>query len=516
MLYDGLNLVEGSVFTNLVIPTGTSFPSSPDSGEMFYRTDVPNVGLYVYDGTAWNRYANSDDLSTLGNEYVLKSGSTMTGTLVLSSAPTLDLHAATKKYVDDTAAGAVSSIPWSAITGEPTTLGGYGITDAQPINGDLNALAALTSTGMVVRTGSGTANTRLIEVTGTGLSITNANGVSGNPTIQSNATSNNTISTLVARDESGNFSAGNITATTFSGSGELLTSLNASNISSGTVATARLGSGTADSTTFLRGDNTWTSVSASNILGGGAGQIPYQSALSTTSFVNSLSWDNATRTLQVGVPSSSGVASFIRGPSAASALGTTGITIQGETPTTTSRGGGAVRLQGGNGSATGSGDGGEITITGGNASGTSRVGGSITLVAGISTGGEGGGINISPGVGPTQNGKINLNGAYTEKKVSINATGSTTINCSVGNNFVIALNTSITSLTLSNVPSNVYSMTMFINQGGSATIVWPAAFKWSGGTAPTLTLTSGKTDIITCVTHDGGITWYGFVAGQNF
>ena len=54
--------------------------------------------------------------------------------------------------------------------------------------------------------------------------------------------------------------AGVITATTFSGSGANLTNLNASNIASGTVPTARLGSGTASSSTFLRGDSTFQTV----------------------------------------------------------------------------------------------------------------------------------------------------------------------------------------------------------------------------------------------------------------
>jgi len=69
-------------------------------------------------------------------------------------------------------------------------------------------------------------------------------------------------------------SIGIVTATTFSGalaasnltgalpaiSGASLTNLNASNIASGTVPTARLGSGTASSSTFLRGDSTFQTV----------------------------------------------------------------------------------------------------------------------------------------------------------------------------------------------------------------------------------------------------------------
>jgi hypothetical protein len=72
----------------------------------------------------------------------------------------------------------------------------------------------------------------------------------------------NGASTIVLRGASGEFTAGAITGASFTGSGTALSAINASNLSSGTVATARLGSGTANSSTFLRGDQTYATVTS--------------------------------------------------------------------------------------------------------------------------------------------------------------------------------------------------------------------------------------------------------------
>jgi hypothetical protein len=78
------------------------------------------------------------------------------------------------------------------------------------------------------------------------------------------ATASNGASTIIARDINGSFSANLGAFVSVSGDGSAVTSLNASAIASGTVPTARLGSGTANNTTFLRGDQTFAALPAPN------------------------------------------------------------------------------------------------------------------------------------------------------------------------------------------------------------------------------------------------------------
>lgn len=79
---------------------------------------------------------------------------------------------------------AVTTDAQGRVTGgsNPTTLAGYGITDAQPLDNDLTAIAALGSTGLIARTGAGTVATRTITA-GTGMTVTNGSGAAGNPTL---------------------------------------------------------------------------------------------------------------------------------------------------------------------------------------------------------------------------------------------------------------------------------------------------------------------------------------------
>jgi hypothetical protein len=85
-----------------------------------------------------------------------------------STASTFTVTSAARSLLDDTSTSAMRS-----------TLGLVIGSNVQPFDSDLSALAGQTSTGIYVRTGTGTGTVRQITASG-GLTITNGNGVSGN------------------------------------------------------------------------------------------------------------------------------------------------------------------------------------------------------------------------------------------------------------------------------------------------------------------------------------------------
>jgi hypothetical protein len=163
-------------------------------------------------GTGQSTYTTGDTLySSAANTLAKLAGNTTT----------------TKKFLGQTGTGAVSQAPvWE-----------------QPAASDITGLAASATTD-----------------------TTNANNITSGTlnNARTTATATNGASTIIARDINGSFSANLGAFVSVSGDGSAVTSLNASSIASGTVPTARLGSGTANNTTFLRGDQTFVALSAPN------------------------------------------------------------------------------------------------------------------------------------------------------------------------------------------------------------------------------------------------------------
>jgi hypothetical protein len=93
--------------------------------------------------------------------------------------------------------------------------------------------------------------------------------------------------------------------------------------------------------------------------------------------------------------------------------------------------------------------------------------------------------------------------------------GSRTIDLEDGNNFTATVSSSTVTWTFSNPTASdeLCGFTLFLTNGGSQTVNWPASVDWAGGTAPTLT-TSGL-DILVFVTTDGGTIWHGMVGSAD-
>jgi hypothetical protein len=128
-------------------------------------------------------------------------------------------------------------------------------------------------------------------------------------------------------------------------------------------------------------------------------------------------------------------------------------------------------------------------------------------------------------VGSTYTGDVDITGeltadSYNESYAAVtSATNATTVDCEAGNTFTHVL-TENTTFTFSNPPvtGTAYTFTLKVVQDALAlgyTLTWPTSVDWPAATAPTLTATANAVDVFVFYTHDGGTTWYGFVAGQG-
>ena len=93
--------------------------------------------------------------------------------------------------------------------------------------------------------------------------------------------------------------------------------------------------------------------------------------------------------------------------------------------------------------------------------------------------------------------------------------GNCVIECNSANVFSHELKSSV-NLVLNNPPQNqrAIGITLKISNGSAGhSITWPDSVRWASGSAPTLP--ASGVDIFTLFTHDAGLNWYGFTAGQN-
>jgi hypothetical protein len=199
MRIDGIQLVEGSNVSNLTVSSGTSFPALANIGEMFFETSSEPAlqGLYLYTGVVWTRLSTerqlvspsgptlpSNNISVPGQVFFLNSNdaaeglyfydvdlgwrasstsssgvsTTVIGDILGTITPGADSTLTLPNIVLPGIYKSVNVNSKGQITSgtNPTTLAGYGITDAAQADADLTAISNLTGTGLARRTGADT------------------------------------------------------------------------------------------------------------------------------------------------------------------------------------------------------------------------------------------------------------------------------------------------------------------------------------------------------------------------
>jgi len=185
-----------------VTPTGVTVLRASSNGPLSIDSISPSVGdrvLLTAQASGWqNGIYQVTDAGSAGTTWVLTrpadadSWDEIAGSAVVSRSGTSNGDRIFLCTSDTGGTLGSTSIDWQV------TFSSY-----------LNSLLGTTGPGFVTKSGN-TASARSIAVSGSGLSVSNADGAAGNPTIALASASDNTVYTVVFRDGSGGFSAGTI------------------------------------------------------------------------------------------------------------------------------------------------------------------------------------------------------------------------------------------------------------------------------------------------------------------
>jgi hypothetical protein len=294
------NTIRGTTITATTGFVGTNYDAA-GSGGGFLRTNTGNACLQ-WGGGGGTNVTIDGAINMNGANSAIQMNPTGTGTVSIAPAGALTVNPTTASTMNNVAIGGTTPLAGtfvnlrfngtlsaagstgtagfvmtsngaSAPTWQALPASGITITDDTTTNA--TRYLAFTSATSGTITGQNVSSTKLqfnpstgvlsstsFTGAGTGLTGTASSLSIGGNAANITASSNTSITSL-----SNLATVGTVTSGTWSGSfgavsGANLTTLNASNLSSGTVATARLASGSASASTYLRGDQTWASISA--------------------------------------------------------------------------------------------------------------------------------------------------------------------------------------------------------------------------------------------------------------
>lgn len=169
--------------------------TTPVNGLLVY--DSTDTQFYYYTGSQWVSITSLTQLNTKADKTItISAGTGLTGGGDLSANRTLSIA---NTAVTAASYGSATQVPTYTVNaqGQITAAANTSIqisesqvtnlttdlTNKQPLDGDLTAIAGLTTNGLITRTAADTMMTRTITGSASNISVSNGDGISGNPTI---------------------------------------------------------------------------------------------------------------------------------------------------------------------------------------------------------------------------------------------------------------------------------------------------------------------------------------------